>query len=312
MPAERFRAMGSDAHVVLVGGSPGLLGRARRRVEDLEARWSRFRPDSELTRLNDRAGAGPQPVSAETLLLLERAVDAWRLTAGRFDPTVLGDVLRAGYTTSFDRPGFAAGDQGGDCRLTRGCDGIELDPAARTARLPAGVGVDPGGIGKGLAADLVVAELLDAGADGACVNLGGDVRVAGTPPAASWVVAVDHPWRPDPAAVLHLRDGAVATSSRLRRRWTTDDGPAHHLVDPERGRPVDARVATATAVAAHGWQAEAFAKAAFVAGPLGGLDLLEQVGVGGLVVDDDGAILTNPDLRPFLDGDAVPAALDAA
>src|SRR5215471_9406246 len=222
MPAERFHAMGSDAHVVLVGGSPGLLGRARRRVEDLEARWSRFRPDSELTRLNDRAGDEPQRVSAETLLLLERAVDAWRVTAGRFDPTVLGDVLRAGYTASFDGPGFDAGaaSRAGDSRLTRGCAGIELDAAARTARLPVGVGVDPGGIGKGLAADLVVAELLDAGADGAGVNLGGDVRVAGTPPAPSWVVAVDHPWRPEPAAVLHLRDGAVATSSRLRRRWT--------------------------------------------------------------------------------------------
>jgi len=304
--------MGSDAHVLIVGGSPGLLGRARRRVEDLERRWSRFRPDSEISRLNDRAGADPQPVSAETLLLLERAVDAWRLTDGRFDPTVLGDVLRAGYTTSFDEPAFdeAAASPSDDCRLTRGCAAIELDPSARTARLPAGVGVDPGGIGKGLAADLVVAELLEDGADGACVNLGGDVRVAGTPPAASWVVAVEHPWRPDPAAVVHLRDGAVATSSRLRRRWTTDDGPAHHLIDPERGRPVDARVATATAVAAHGWQAEAFAKAAFVAGPLAGLDLLERVGVGGLVVDDDGAILTSPSLRPFLDGDAVPVALE--
>ena len=96
--------MGSDAHVHLVGGSPGLLGRARRRVEELEARWSRFRPDSELSRLNDGAGGDPQPVSAETVMLLERAVDAWRLTDGRFDPTVLGDVLRAGYTTSFDGP----------------------------------------------------------------------------------------------------------------------------------------------------------------------------------------------------------------
>ena len=307
--------MGSDAHVHLVGGSPGLLGRARRRVEELEARWSRFRPDSELSRLNDGAGGDPQPVSAETVMLLERAVDAWRLTDGRFDPTVLGDVLRAGYTTSLDGPSVddaTAAHGAARCDLTRGCDGVEVDRAAGTARLPAGVGVDPGGIGKGLAADLVVAELLDAGADGACVNLGGDVRVAGTPPAAAWVVAVEHPWRPHPAAVVHLRDGAVATSSRLRRRWTTDDGPAHHLIDPERGQPVDAAVATATVVAAHGWQAEALAKAAFVAGPFPGLDLLERVGVAGLVIDDDGAILTSPNLRPFLDGDAVPVALDTA
>ena len=296
-----FPAMGSEAQLIVVGGEAGLADVARARIAGLESRWSRFLHDSEVSELTRRAGEAV-PVSADTRLLVSRALSAWWLTGGAFDPTVLGDVVRAGYDRSFEdlQP------EGATSALRPGCDAIEIGPD--TVRLGAGTGFDPGGIGKGLAADLVVAELLAAGADGACVNLGGDVRVAGTPPASAWVVAVEHPWRPEPAAVLHLRDGAVATSSRLRRCWTTDDGPAHHLIDPELGIPVDARVATATAVAAHGWQAEAFAKAAFVAGPLPGLDLLDRVGVAGLVVDDDGAILTSPNLRPLLGGEAVPVA----
>ncbi|HEV3450062.1 MAG TPA: FAD:protein FMN transferase [Acidimicrobiia bacterium] len=306
MRADRFRAMGSDAVVLVVGGAPAHLAQARRRVEELEARWSRFRPDSELNRLNAAAGDGPRRVSADTFTLLEHAREAWRLTDGRFDPTVLGDVLRAGYTTSFDDPAVTSAGVGR--AWTRGCDRIELDPVARTVALPAGVGVDPGGIGKGLAADLVVAELLAAGAAGAAVNLGGDVRVAGAPPADAWVVAVDHPWRDEPAAVVHLDDGAVATSSRLRRAWTTRRGAAHHLIDPRHGRPATVGAASATAVAARGWQAEALAKAGFLAGPVAGVDLLDRLGVGGLVVDEDGAVLTGRGLRPFLAG-AAPAAV---
>jgi len=298
MRADAFRAMGSDARVYVVGEHPALLARARSRVEELEARWSRFLPTSEVTRLNAADGE-PRVVSPETFELVTRGVDAWRLTAGRCDPTVLGDVLRAGYTTSFDaRPAVAAP---AETTLTRGCAGIELDAATRTVRLPRGTGFDPGGIGKGLAADLVVAELLGAGADGACVNLGGDVRVAGTPPDASWAIAVEHPTRPDPVAVVHLHGGAVATSSRLRRRWATHDGPAHHLIDPASGRPASGAVVAATAIAATGWQAEALAKAAFLAGLPAGAALLEGLGAAGLLVDEDGAVLTNPSFGVFAD-----------
>jgi len=290
--------MGSDARVYVVGGHSALLARARSRVEELEARWSRFLPTSEVSQLNAADGE-PRVVSRETFELVTRGVDAWRLTAGRCDPTVLGDVLRAGYTTSFDeRPAVAAP---AETALTRGCAGIGLDAATRTVQLPRGTGFDPGGIGKGLAADLVVAELLAAGADGACVNLGGDVRVAGTPPAASWAIAVEHPTRPEPVAVVHLRGGAVATSSRLRRCWATHDGTAHHLIDPVSGRPTEVSVAAATAIAATGWQAEALAKAAFLAGLPAGAALLEELGAAGLLVDDDGAVLTNPSFGVFAD-----------
>jgi thiamine biosynthesis lipoprotein len=123
-------------------------------------------------------------------------------------------------------------------------------------------------------------------------------------------VAVDHPWRPEPSGVLHLLDGAVATSSRLRRRWDTPTGPAHHLIDPRDGRPAAGGTVAATAVAAAGWQAEAFAKAAFLGGWADGLHRLEEHDVGALLVDDDGAVLVNRSLHPFLDGVPTPVALE--
>jgi thiamine biosynthesis lipoprotein len=149
--------MGSDGHVIVVGGRPGAARWARDRIRDLEARWSRFRPNSEISRLT--AGAGtPQAVSPETALLVRRAVEAWHLSGGAFDPTVLGAVRRAGYVHSLDLGPIAT--RGASLLLT-GCRDIVVD--GDLVGLPRGTGFDPGGIGKGLAADLVVAGCWPAG-----------------------------------------------------------------------------------------------------------------------------------------------------
>src|SRR4051812_14620460 len=100
MTETRMRIMGSDGHLV-VAGDPKLLRRARIRLDELEARWSRFVPASEVSRVNRHAGE-PVAVSADTRLLFTRALDGWRLTGGGFDPTVLGAMLRNGYDCSFD------------------------------------------------------------------------------------------------------------------------------------------------------------------------------------------------------------------
>ncbi|MGZ4142751.1 MAG: FAD:protein FMN transferase, partial [Actinomycetota bacterium] len=104
MSAEsRFRAMGSDVEVIVVG-DPALLARAEERIGQLEARWSRFRPTSEISQLNERTGI-PVVVSEETYALIELAVDATLATRGLFDPTVLHDVIDAGYDRTFEEIG---------------------------------------------------------------------------------------------------------------------------------------------------------------------------------------------------------------
>src|SRR6185436_20158668 len=220
MPAERsFRAMGSDAQVVVVGPEH-LADRAVARIADLERRWSRFDERSEVSGLNRHAGV-PVLVSAETLELVERARDAWRMTHGWFDPTVLGAVVRAGYDRSFDAID-AVTSRAASSALVADAAGIEI--RAGTVRLPVGTGFDPGGIGKGLAADIVVDELRSDGAAGVCVNLGGDVRIDGASPSGdAWTVAVEHPDRHGTIARVGVRSGAVATSTTLRRRWRSGD-----------------------------------------------------------------------------------------
>ena len=161
--------MGSDGHLVVVGGAPGLVDHALDRIEQLEGRWSRFRPDSEISRLNAYAGQ-PLRVSSDTVELVERATAAWRLSGGAFDPTVLGPMLRAGYDRSFSELADRRPDDGQPAgrldpsRLGIGAADIRID--GDLVALPVGTGFDPGGIGKGLAADLVVSELLAPGRPG--------------------------------------------------------------------------------------------------------------------------------------------------
>ena len=123
---------------------------------------------------------------------MERAVSAWQVTRGRFDPTVLTALENAGYDRTFEAVDRDRMEPVGPARPAPGCALIELDRLVRAVRLPAGVRLDLGGIGKGYAADLVATELHRAGAAGVCVNLGGDLRVVGEPPdeAPAWVVAV--------------------------------------------------------------------------------------------------------------------------
>src|SRR5580765_7502977 len=153
-----FRAMGSDAQLTVVGAPAEVVTTALERLDELERRWSRFLPTSEVSQLTgDRAVR----VSADTVLLVERAIDAWRLTGGSFDPTVLGDVLRAGYDRSFELLDADAAGPASALRLAA-CMDIVIDGDVVT--LPRGSGFDPGGIGKGLAADLLVADVMAAGA----------------------------------------------------------------------------------------------------------------------------------------------------
>ena len=282
--------MGTTAHVV-VHGDEELVDLAQAEVERLEACWSRFRPTSEVSEMNERAGSWVE-VSSETVLLVERAILASIVTEGRYDPTVLGDVIRAGYDQDFAgvlaRP---TADPSPASALRRGVDEIEVDAARRAVRLPAGTGFDPGGIGKGLAADLVAATLDEANAAGALVNLGGDLRAVGFgPDGDDWTVELDPAASGRPLATVSIEQGAVATSTTLRRRWELDDEERHHLIDPATGRPATGDLVAVTVLAAHGWQAEVLAKAALVAGLAAGAALVEHLGAEALLVDRHGGL----------------------
>ena len=281
--------MGSDVHV-LVHGPVELAELARELIGDLERRWSRFLPDSEVSEANRRAGSWTS-VSADTLELVSRAVEGWQLTAGRFDPTVLGDVLRAGYDQSFDRIDRATDRNPVGSDLQRGAIGIGIDQAEGAIFLPTGTGFDPGGLGKGLAADLVATRLDDEGAAGALINVGGDLRAVGVGPAGDdWTIDLDPAAGGHPIATVTLEQGAVATSTTLRRTWQAGGRSMHHLIDPATGLPASRGVVSASVLAGRGWRAEVLAKAALVAGVTDGIRLLTDAGADGILVDDLGGL----------------------
>ena len=297
--------MGTDAHVIVVGGPAGLEQHAQDRIAQLERRWSRFVENSEISTLNRYAGA-PVKVSRETVELVERAIDAWRLTDGRFDPTVLGAVVRAGYDRSFDALGPEV--QSGSSDLALGAGAIEI--LDDIIRIPRGTGFDPGGIGKGLAADIVAGELRAAGADGACINLGGDMRVYGPSPRAdAWTIAVDHPWCADPIARIGVSDGAAATSTTLRRQWSVNGERRHHLIDTTTGQPSTRDLSFVTVVAGNAWAAEVLAKAVLLHGTPNHFDLLATMGAEGLAIDERGHVDATPGMSAYLGDTALPSAI---
>lgn len=306
----RFTVMGTTAHAIVQhdGGNPGatgaLLDLAERRLQALNRRWSRFDPDSEVSQLN-RSGGRPLVVSPDTFTLIATAIDAWHRTGGRFDPTVGGCLVAAGYDRSFeaitqppsDRPPIPPAPTP---------TGIDLHDYAGSVTVPAGVSLDLGGLAKGYAADLVAAELLEAGAAGCCVNIGGDLRVAGTPPRAEgWRVSLPCPGAASDGDAgtgrsVGLVDGAVCTSTTRLRRWQGSSGPEHHLRDPATGLAIDSGLTTVTVLAAKAVQAEVLTKAALAAGPERAPAVVTEAGATGLLVTDTGAVVELPGLAPFL------------
>jgi thiamine biosynthesis lipoprotein len=133
------------------------------------------------------------------------------------------------------------------------------------------------------------------------VSIGGDVRVAGVPPAGeAWQIDVTDEVGGGRAATIAVFDGAVATSTTLRRRWASATGEAHHVIDPSLDRPARAGVAAATVVAGSGWCSEVFSTAALVASPADGMRLVTGAGAELLLVTDDGAVHSSGGLGPFL------------
>jgi FAD:protein FMN transferase len=297
--SREFRVMGCETHVVVHGGQEWMLDAAEARLRQLEALWSRFIETSDITRANLQAGQ-PVEVHEDTLAIVGRALDAWRQTAGRFDITTLPALVHHGYTHSAVDPAIAAPMVPG--RRVGMSAWIQVDHSSRTLTVPATSAIDLGGIGKGFAADIVAEELLEAGASGAVVNVGGDVRVLGRPgEATAWCVGIEDPRHaPEHLTVILLEDGGIATSGITVRHWTTRDGEhAHHIIDPVTGRPAAEASLSATVLAADTATAEAFATAAMLLPAEEAVAMLDGVHLAGLVVDHLGAVHRTSTMQDF-------------
>jgi thiamine biosynthesis lipoprotein len=256
--------MGGHFAVTVVGEDTELVQQLIEYLKKLESLWSRFLPTSEISELNNRPGI-PVKVSEDTLTLVQLLIDGSRLTGGLFDPTTLPITLANGYATSHvdSRRTTVLPDSAtwpGDI------DSIVIDDRASTVMLPVGTTLDPGGLGKGLAADLAVDLAMRNGARGALVSASGDVRASGlSPDGRAWRIGVEHPLEKHlEIAQLHISDGAVVTSSQMTNRWKTESGETHHIIDTQTGKSAQTEVLSATVVCAQAALGEVLAKLAFL------------------------------------------------
>jgi FAD:protein FMN transferase len=294
---ETFPCFGGSATVIVAGAGPAgqppaAAARVKQRLLEWHRQFSRFEPDSELSKLN----GDPRetvPVSRVMVRLIGAILDAARTSCGLVDGTLVGELERAGYAEHFGaRPlPLAEALRSAPARAPAAPNPREswrsvlLDLRAGTVTRPPGLRFDSGGIAKGLFCDILagVLELHP----GFAIDCAGDVRVGGAARRAR-PVQVASPFDESILHTFELTTGAAATSGIGKRSWLDARGqPAHHLLDPASGRPAFTGIVQVTAIAPTAVEAEVLTKAALLHGPAAGAGMLPH---GGVVVHDDGRV----------------------
>jgi len=275
----------STVSTVLVT-DPSATGRARdllgQELRAVDQACSRLRPDSELWRVNHARG---RPVRVSPLLAeaLTVALAAARVTAGDVDPTCGYSLVRLGYDRDFTRVRLDERPLRRPAVPAAGWRTVELDPGRRQVTIPEGVMLDLGATAKALAADRAATKIGAALGCGVLVNLGGDIRVTGDPPPGGWRVGIadqrGFAGPPgEPAEVVTIRDGGLATSATTARAWRRGPASLHHIIVPRTGLPADScwravSVAAATCVGANTASTAAIVRSERAATWLAGLRL---------------------------------------
>ncbi len=265
-------------------------------LDAIDRACSRFRADSELSRVNARAGRAVQ-ASALLLEALEVALRAAELTDGDVDPTVGRALELAGYDRDWSlltAPCDEPGPPSITARVRAGWRAVRVDREARAIRIPTTVRLDLGATAKAWAADRAAVAAAAAGRCGVLVSIGGDIATCGPAPADGWLIRVTDDHRSDPSApgqTVSISSGGLATSSTAVRRWSHDGHTMHHIIDPATGVPVRAYWRTVSVAAADCTEANIATTAAMVRGR-SAPDWLSALGLPARLVHSDGAIRT--------------------
>ncbi len=294
-----WEALGSTV-VVQVTDPSGLTRARAETVAELDAidrACSRFRADSELSRVNARAG---RPLKVGPLLIeaLEVALRAAELTDGDVDPTLGMALELAGYdrdcrllTTPGNEP---APPPVLTARVRSGWRTVVLDRATSSIRIPTGVRLDLGATAKAWAADRAAAAAARASECGVLVSLGGDIATCGPAPAGGWRIRVTDDHRSDPSApgqTVSIASGGLASSSTAVRRWSHGGHTMHHIIDPATGAPARTRWRTVSVAAGDCTDANIATTAALVRGDAAET-WLEELGLPARLIDWDDCVST--------------------
>ena len=295
---DTFGVFGTTA--VLLVTEPSAVGAARlladAELAAVDDACSRFRPDSELARLNQADGAA-RPVSLLFADLIATALRAAELTDGLVDPTCAAALAGLGYDRDFSQltGGHAAAPAGrGDAGPVAGWRSVELDLAGPTAALRHGAQLDLGATAKARAADRCAGLIAEQLGCGVLVSLGGDISVAGPAPADGWQVRVtdDHAAGPEsPGQTVAITEGGLATSSTTVRTWLAGGRRVHHIIDPATGQPARPCWRTVSVTAGTCVDANTASTAAIIRGPSAPAWLADS-GLPARLVRPDGTVVT--------------------
>jgi thiamine biosynthesis lipoprotein ApbE len=265
---DSFEAIGTVNRVVVDGDAalPDAMSIVKAQIKAIDEACSRFREDSELSRLNQRGGGGDVELSPLLEEALVAALHAAEMTDGLVDPTVGKCVEEAGYTVTFrdlppDGPALRL-----RVRHIVGWRAIAYDPEAHTVRLPEGVALDLGASGKAWAADRAAAAVAKLLGVSVAVECGGDIAVCGPQPEGGWPVRVAADADSDEWQDVVIFDGGLATSGTTSRSWRRGGVDLHHIIDPATGRPAETPWVAVSVAAASCLEANAAATAALIMG----------------------------------------------
>lgn len=299
-----FRAMGSDILVVIdmdEDSTAESVNQVPIWFEEWEQSLSRFRMDSELSRLNQTFDQ-PVPVSQIFWDVFETSQWAERYSNGLVTPTILDAMLEAGYDRNFDDlPRYQGSSQLYNRVLPRPLSAVVADEMAHTICLPEGLHLDFGGVAKGWAAHQAMQRLQEQGPT--LVNAGGDIAISASHSDGSeWEIGVNNPFeRGTDFEFLYVKSGGVATSGTDHRRWMKDGRLRHHLINPLTGQPVETSLLSATIIAPTVMEAEAAAKTVMIMGVDDGIAWVESnPHLAGLLMAENGHALYSQKMQEYL------------
>ena len=297
-----FHAMG--CRILIISDSPSqpeLFPDIAQWFDQWENHLSRFRPDSELNQIN-RANGIPTKVSPIFADVLERAIEAEKISDGLVTPVLLDALISAGYDRSFNllpHESFAA--HPAEIGFIPHIDEIDWEPATNTLWLPPDLHLDLGGIGKGWAAQQTVQRLQDKAPS--LVDAHGDIAISAPQADGSpWRIGVANPFdRTENVAIINISSGGVATSGRDARNWLRDGKLAHHIIDPRTGQPAETDVLSATVIAPDVMQAEAITKTLLILGSENATLWLDaHPEFAALLILEDGQVITSQNFEDYL------------
>jgi thiamine biosynthesis lipoprotein len=264
-----------------------------RRIDEL---MSHYKPESELSQINERANREPVQVDQELFELIKLSTHYSQITEGAFDIT----YASVGYLYDYPKHVHPT-----EAQIKSALPGVNwrnmlLDEAQHTVRFEhPGMRIDLGGIGKGYAVDRGVAILKARGIDHAVVTAGGDTRIVGDHMGRPWLVAIRHPDNPQKVVTrIPLSDAAMSTSGDYERYFDEDGVRYHHIIDPHTGHSAS-KVRSATIIAPTATQTDGMSKTAFVLGPEKALEIINRMPeYDAVFVTPQGKVLYSNGLRP--------------